>query len=76
MCKAAKLSLITKRRVKRHKTHRPKKRFNRECEKARISFKKSANAANRDPSDSTLVQESSEKLNEFRKICKTKQNEH
>ena len=76
MCKAAKLSLTTKRHVKKYKTHKPKKWFNRECDKAMISFKKSANAANRDPSDLTLIKESSEKFKEFKKICKDKQNEY
>ena len=76
MCKAAKLSLTTKRHVKRYKTQKLKKWFNKKCETARISFKKSANAANRDPSDLTMVKESSEKLKEFKKICKDRQNEY
>ena len=81
MCKAAKLSLTTKRHVKKYKHPPPpppqEKGLIRSVRKqARISFKKSANAANRDPSDFTLVQESSEKLKEFKKICKVKQNEY
>ena len=76
MCKAANLSLTTKRPVKKYKTHKSKKWFNKECEKAKVSFKKSVNAANRDSSDLTLVKESSEKLTEFKKNRKDKQNEY
>ena len=47
--------------------HTNPKWFNKESDKARISFKKSANAANRDPSD---LMRSLRKLRKFVKISK------
>ena len=72
LCKAANLSLPTKLHRK-HKTTKPKKWFNKDCERARISFKKSSNASHRNPSDAALIRESAKKLKEFKKVCKAQQ---
>ena len=66
MCRAAKLSLGTK-NVKQYKTRKPKKWFNKDCQKARKLFKQSAKAANKNPTDVSLNKERSEKLKEFKK---------
>ena len=72
MLDTAKHSLPMKRQ-KKYKTHKPKKWFNKECEKARKMFKKAANNANRNPLSTDLNKEISEKLKEFKKICKKQQ---
>ena len=60
-------------RQKKYKIHKPKKWFNKKCEKARKMFKKAANNANRNLLDTDLTKDTSEKLKEFKKICKKQQ---
>ena len=72
MCRAAKLSLGTK-KVKQYKTRKPKRWFNKDCQKARKLFKRSAKTSNKNPIHVSLNEERSEKLKEFKKICKEQQ---
>ena len=55
LCEAAKLSLPTF-RVKRVAAHKPKKWFNKFCNRAGVLFKQAANKANNDPSDAQLIE--------------------
>ena len=74
MCRAANLSLGTE-KVKQYKTRKPKKWFNKDCQKARKLFKQSAKAANKSPTDVSLNEERSEKLKELKKFVRNnKQN--
>ena len=69
MIDSAKRSLPMKKQ-KKYKTHKPKKRwFNKECEKARKCLK----MLKLNPLDIDLTKETSEKLKEFKKICKKQQ---
>ena len=70
MLDTAKHSLPMKRQ-KKYKTHKPKKWFNKECEKARKMFKKAANNANRNPLSSDLNKETSENSKNSRKSVKS-----
>ena len=72
MCRAAKQSLGNK-KVKQYKARKSKTWFNKERQKARKLFKQSAKAANKNPTDVSLNEERSEKLKEFKKICKEQQ---
>ena len=74
MCRAAKQSLGNK-KVKQYKARKSKKWFNKERQKARKLFKQSAKAANKNPTDVSLNEERSEKLKEFKKICKERNDE-
>ena len=56
LCEAANLSLPTS-RLKRFKTHKPKKWFNKLCSKARVLFKQAANKANKYPSEAHLIED-------------------
>ena len=74
LCEAAKLSLPTS-RIKRVKTHKPKKWFNKSCSKARVLSKQAANKANKYPSETQLIEDKITKLKEFKKVCKSQQKE-
>ena len=73
ICGAAKVSLLTK-RIKKYKTHKPKKWFDKNCKKARKLFKQAANKANMLPSEPSYAKEKTVELKEFKKICKIQQN--
>ena len=74
LCDAARLSLPTS-RLKRFKTHKPKKWFNKSCSKARVLFKQAANKADKYPSETQLIEVKITKLKEFKKVCKIQQKE-
>ena len=74
LCEAAKLSLPTS-RLKRVKTHKTKKWFNKSCSKARVLFKQAASKANKYPSETQLIEDKITKLKEFKKVCKSQQKE-
>ena len=72
MCEAAKFSLPLK-RIRKFKTHKPKKWFNKECKRARTLYKQAANKVNNNPSEQQFLEEKIIRLKRFKKICKTKQ---
>ena len=72
ICGTAKVSLPTK-GIKKYKTHKPKKWFNKDCQKARKLLKQAANKANMLPSEPCQTKEKTVKLKEFKKICKIQQ---
>ena len=72
MCEAAKLSLLTT-RVKKFKTHKPKKWFKKSCSKARALFKQAANKANKCPAEAQFTEDKITKLKVFKKVCKSQQ---
>ena len=74
MCEAAKFSLPTS-RIKRFKTRKPKKWFNKSCSQARVLFKQAANKPNKYPSETQLIEDKITKLKEFKKVCKSQQKE-
>ena len=62
-------------RQKKYKTHKLAKKnvLTRNVSVYLFMFKKAVNNANRNPLDTNLTKESSEKLKEFKKICKRQQ---
>ena len=72
ICGAPKVRLPTK-RIKKYKTHKPKKWFNKDCQKARKLFKQAASKDNMLPSEPCYTKEKTVKLKEFKKICKIRQ---
>ena len=72
ICGATNVSLPTK-RIKKYKTRKPKKWFNKDCQKERKLFKQAANKANMLPSEPCCIKEKTVRLKEFKNICKIQQ---
>ena len=64
MCEAAKLSLPLK-GIRKFKTHKPKKWFNKECKRARTLYKQAANKVNNNPLEQQFLEEKIIRLKEF-----------